>query len=163
VNNGLTQELVGKGFKRVRSRGTAQQVQMNCGGVDFGTEDKPTGRCTEYGGTTGKSDPKPPCPNVKARQARDIPIRREELHEAVALQLREVGIEIELVEADWVAAVRPKLQKREASGFLWAVPPSKKAVEPQIAVFNVGKGIGHIFQTDEIYKMWEDLLQITDG
>src|SRR6266705_910711 len=83
--------------------------------------------------------------------------------EAVALQLREVGIEIELVEADWVAAVRPKLQKREASGYLWAVPPSKKAVEPQLAVFNVGKGIGHIFQTDEIYKMWEDLLQITDG
>ena len=42
-------------------------------------------------------------------------------------------------------------------------PLSKKAVEPQLAVFNVGKGIGHIFQTDEIYKMWEDLLQITDA
>src|SRR5437762_6927844 len=73
--------------------------------------------------------------------------------EAVALQLREVGIEIALEEADWVAAVRPKLQKREASGYLWAVPPSKKAVEAQLAVFNVGTGIGHIFQTDEIYKM----------
>src|SRR5262245_41065737 len=84
------------------------------------------------------------------------------LMEAVAIQLREVGIEITLEEADWVAAVRPKLQKREAGRYLWAVPPSKKAVEPQLAVFNVGKGIGHIFQTDEIYKMWEDLLQITD-
>jgi ABC-type transport system substrate-binding protein len=85
------------------------------------------------------------------------------LMEAVAIQLREVGIEIALEEADWVAAVRPKLQKREASGYLWAVPPSKKAVEPQLAVFNVGKGIAHMFQTDEIYKMWEDLLQITDA
>ena len=83
--------------------------------------------------------------------------------EAVAIQLREVGIEIALEEADWVAAVRPKLQKREASGYLWAIPPSKKAVEPQLAVFNVGKGIAHMFQTDEIYKMWEDLLQITDA
>ena len=83
--------------------------------------------------------------------------------EAVALQLGEVGIEIKLEEADWVAAVRPKLQKREASGYLWAIPPSKKAVEAQLAVFNVGKGIAHIFQTDEIYKMWEDLLQITDA
>ena len=55
------------------------------------------------------------------------------------------------------------MQKREASGYLWAVPPSKKAVEAQLAVFNVGKGIGHIFQTDEIYKMWEELLQITDA
>jgi hypothetical protein len=25
------------------------------------------------------------------------------------------------------------------------------------------EGIGHIFQTDEIYKMWEELLQITDA
>ena len=58
--------------------------------------------------------------------------------------------------------MRPKLQKRKASGYLWAIPPSKKAVEPQLAVFNVGKGIGHMFETDEIYKMWEDLLQITD-
>ena len=46
--------------------------------------------------------------------------------EAVALQLREVGIEIALEEADWVAAVRPKLQKREASGYLWAVPPRRR-------------------------------------
>ncbi len=80
----------------------------------------------------------------------------------MAGQLREVGIDVALEEADWVAAVRPKLQRREAHGYLWAIPPSKKAVEPQLAVFNVGKGIGHIFQTDEIYKMWEDLLQMSD-
>jgi ABC-type transport system substrate-binding protein len=83
--------------------------------------------------------------------------------EAVAAQLREVGIEIALDEADWVAAVRPKLQKREAHGYLWADSAVEEGVEPQLAVFNVGKGIGHIFQTDEIYKMWEDLLQITDA
>jgi peptide/nickel transport system substrate-binding protein len=236
VNKDLTDELVAKGYKLIRSRGTAQQMQINFGGLYFGTEDKATGRYTEYGGTTGKLDPKVPWANVKVRQAMNKAINRNELlkvlykgrakpmyvhgfypdlegwdptwekrfpamygydpaaakrllaeagypkgfkakawlypfagapemvgvMEAVANQLREVGIEIELIEADWVAVVRPKLQKREASGYLWAVPPSKKAVEPQLAVFNVGKGIGHIFQTDEIYKMWEDLLQITD-
>ena len=237
VNKDLTDELVTKGYKLIRSRTTAQQMQINFGGLYFGTEDKATGRYTEYGGTTGKFDPKLPWANVKVRQAMNKAINRKELlkvlykgranpmyvhgfypdlegwdptwekrfpamygydpaaakrllaeagypkgfkakawlypfagapemiavMEAVALQLREVGIEIALEEADWVAAVRPKLQKRDASGYLWAVPPSKKAVEAQLAVFNVGKGIGHIFQTDEIYKMWEELLQITDA
>src|SRR3989442_2545321 len=237
VNKDLTDDLVAKGFKLIRSRGTAQQMQINFGGLYFGTEDKATGRYTEYGGTTGKLDPKLPWTNVKVRQAINKAINRKELlkvlykgraspmyvhgfypdlegwdptwekrfsemygydpaaakrllaeagypkgfkakawlypfagapemialMEAVAIQLREVGIERALDEADLVAAVRPKLQKREASGYLWAIPPSKKAVEAQLAVFNVGKGIGNLFQTDEIYKMWEDLLQITDG
>jgi hypothetical protein len=35
-------------------------------------------------------------------------------------------------------------------------------VEPQLSLFNAGKGAGHWFETDELYKMWEDLLQITD-
>ena len=56
----------------------------------------------------------------------------------------------------------PRTRDRKASGYLWAGPPSKKAVEPQIALFNAGKGTPHMFETDEIYKMWEDLLQISD-
>ena len=35
-----------------------------------------------------------------------------------AIQLREVGIELELEEADWVATVRPNLRDRKASGYL---------------------------------------------
>jgi peptide/nickel transport system substrate-binding protein len=236
VNKDLTDELVAKGYKLIRSRGTAQQMQINFGGLYFGTEDKATGRYTEDGGTTGKLDLKVPWTNVKVRQAMNKAINREELlkvlykgratymyvhgfypdlegwdptwekrfselygydpaaakrllaeagypkgfkakawlypfagapemvgvMEAAAIQLREVGIELELEEADWVALVRPKLRERKAGGYLWAVPPSKKAVEPQLAVFNTGKGIGHMFETDELYKMWEELLQITD-
>jgi ABC-type transport system substrate-binding protein len=235
VSKDLTDELVSKGYKLVRSRGTAQQVQINFGGLYFGTEDKATGRYTEHGGTTGKLDPKIPWTNIKVRQAMNKAINREELlkvlykgratymyvHgfypdlpgwdptwekrfpemygydpkkakqllkeagypngfkakawlfpfagapeliplvEAVAVQLREVGIELELEETDWVAKVRPTLRDRKANGYLWAVPPSKKAVEPQLAVFNVG-GLPHMFETDEIYAMWKDLLQLSD-
>src|SRR5438093_10038493 len=50
--------------------------------------------------------------------------------EAVANQLREVGIEIELREGDWVAGVRPKFEKREASRYLCVVPRSIMAVMP---------------------------------
>jgi ABC-type transport system substrate-binding protein len=237
VNKDLTDELVAKGYKLIRSRGTAQQMQINFGGLYFGTEDKATGRYAEDGGTTGKLDLKVPWTNVKVRQAINKAINREELlkvlykgratymyvhgfypdlegwdptwekrfpelygydpaaakrllaeagypkgfkakgwlypfagapemigvMEAVAIQLREVGIELELEEADWVAAVRPKLRERKAGGYLWAVPPSKKAVEPQLAVFNTGKGVPKMFETDELYKMWEELLQITDS
>jgi ABC-type transport system substrate-binding protein len=236
VNKDLTDELVGKGYKLIRSRGTAQQMQINFGGLYFGTEDPQTKRYTENGGTTGKLDPKVPWTNVKVRQAMNKAINREELlkvvykgraapmyvHgfypdlqgwdptwekrfpemygydlaaakrllaeagypkgfkakawlypfagapemeavvEAVAIQLREVGIELELDEADWVSAVRPRLNERKAHGYLFAIPPSKKAVEPQIAVFNTGKGVPKIFESDELYKMWEELLQITD-
>jgi len=79
VNKDLTDELVGKGYKLVRSRGTAQQMQINFGGLYFGTEDKATGRYTEYGGTTGKLDPKLPWANVKVRQAMNKAINRNEL------------------------------------------------------------------------------------
>jgi ABC-type transport system substrate-binding protein len=85
------------------------------------------------------------------------------LMEAIATQLREVGIEIELEEADVVATVRPRTRDRKAGGYMWVGPPSKKAVESQIALFNAGKGTPHMFETDEIYKMWEDLLQMADS
>src|SRR5437867_11898423 len=75
VNKDLTDDLVGKGFKLVRSRGTAQQMQINFGGLYFGTEDKTTGRYTEHGGTTGKFDPKLPWANVKVRQAMNKAIK----------------------------------------------------------------------------------------
>ena len=236
VNKDLTDELVAKGYKLVRSRTTAQQVQINFGGLYFGTEDKATKRYTEHGGTTGKLDPKVPWTNIKVRQAMNKAINREELlkvlykgrasymyvhgfypdlpgwdpswekrfpemygydpkkakqllkeagypngfkakawlfpfagapeliplMEAVAIQLREVGIELELEETDWVAKVRPTLRDRKANWYLWAIPPSKKAVEPQLAVFNVGGGLPHMFETDEIYAMWQELLQISD-
>ncbi len=236
VNKDLTDELVGKGYKLIRSRGTAQQVQINFGGLYFGTEDPQTKRYTEDGGTTGKLDLSVPWTNAKVRQAINKAINREELlrvlykgratpmyvagfypdlegwdpgwekrfpemygydlatakrllaeagypkgfkakawlfpfagapelvplMEAVSIQLREVGIELELEEADWVAAVRPKLRERKANRYLWAIPPSKKAVEPQLAVFNTGKGLPHQFETDELYKMWEELLQLSD-
>jgi ABC-type transport system substrate-binding protein len=236
VNKDLTDELVSKGYKLIRSRGTAQQVQINFGGLYFGTEDPQTKRYTEDGGTTGKLDQSVPWTNVKVRQAINKAINREELlrvlykgratpmyvagfypdlegwdptweqrfqemygydlatakrllaeagypkgfkakaylfpfagapelvplMEAVSIQLHEVGIELELEEADWVAVVRPKLRERKANRYLWAIPPSKKAVEPQLAVFNTGKGLPHQFETDELYKMWEELLQLSE-
>jgi hypothetical protein len=61
-----------------------------------------------------------------------------------------------------VAKIRPTLRDRKANGYLWAIPPSKKAVEPQLVVFNVGGGLPHMFETDEIYAMWKDLLQMAD-
>jgi ABC-type transport system substrate-binding protein len=82
--------------------------------------------------------------------------------EAVANQLREVGIELEQEEADLVAVVQPKVRERRANWYVRGGVPSKKAVEPQIALFNAGKGVGHWFEDDTIYKMWEDLLQMSD-
>jgi ABC-type transport system substrate-binding protein len=236
VNKDLTDELVAKGYKLVRSRGTAQQVQINFGGLYFGTEDKATKRYTEHGGTTGKLDPKVPWTNIKVRQAMNKAINREELlqalykgratytyvngyypdlpgwdptwekrfpemygydlkkakqllaeagypngfkakawlypfagapeqiplMEAVATQLRDIGIELELEEADVVATVTPRNRDRKANWYLGIGPPSKKAVEPQIALFNAGKGTPHTYEDDTIYKMWEDLLQMSD-
>ncbi len=235
VNKDLTDELVAKGYKMVRSRGTAQQVQINFGGLHFGTEDKATGRYTEYGGITGTLDAKVPWTKKAVRQAMNKAINREELlkvlykgraklayvsgyypdlpgwdptwetrfqemygydlkaarrllaeagyphgfkakaflypfagapelislMEAVVVQLREVGIELALEEADFMTKVRPLLRGRKANWYLWALPPSKKAVEPQIALFNAGKG-SHVYEDDTIYKMWEELLQIAD-
>jgi peptide/nickel transport system substrate-binding protein len=44
LNKDLTDDLVARGYKLIRSRGTAQQVQINFGGLYFGTEDKESGR-----------------------------------------------------------------------------------------------------------------------
>ncbi len=84
------------------------------------------------------------------------------LMEAVQIQLLEVGIELKLVEADWIGNVRPTLRDRKAQGILYAIPPSKKAVEPQIAAFNAGKAIIHQFEDDTIYAMWQELVQTAD-
>jgi ABC-type transport system substrate-binding protein len=84
------------------------------------------------------------------------------LLESIAVQLREVGIELEMEEADLVSTVLPRVRERKANWYLRPGIPSKKAVEPQIALFNAGKGTGHWFETDEIHKMWADLLQMSD-
>jgi ABC-type transport system substrate-binding protein len=236
INKDLVDNAVTKGYKLIRSRQVAQQVQVFFGGMYFGTEDKATGRYTEDGGTTGKLDPKVPWVDKRVRQAMNKAINREELlkvlykgratytyvtgfypdlpgwdptwekrfpemygydpkkakqllaeagyskgfkakawlfpfagapeliplMEAIQVQLREIGVEMELEEADVVATVRPRTRDRKAGGYMWVGPPSKKAVESQIALFNAGKGTPHMFETDEIYKMWEDLLQMSD-
>ena len=84
------------------------------------------------------------------------------LIEAVQVQLREVGIELELEEADLVATIQPKVRQRQAHWYIRPGVPSKKAVEAQIAGFNAGKGGAHWFEDDTIYQMWAELLQITD-
>jgi len=236
VNKDLVDQAVGKGYKLIRSRGPAQQVQIFIGGLYFGTEDKETGRYTEHGGTTGKLDLKVPWTKKEVRQAMNKAINREEilevlyknratlqyvggfypdlpgwdptweqrfpemygydpdaarellakagypngfkakawlvpfagapelipLVEAVQTQLLEVGIELELVEADVVAGVTPVQRERRANWYLRAGPPSKKAVEAQIALFNGGQSIVHSFEDDTIYAMWQELLQIVD-
>ena len=236
VNKDLVDQLVAKGYKLIRSRGTAQQIQIVFGGLYFGTEDPVTGRYTEHGGTTGKLDPTLPWTRKKVRQAMNKAINREELLEvlyknradymyvhgfypdlpgwdptweqrfpemygydpeaairllseagypngfkakawlfpfagapelipvveAVQIQLLDVGIELGLEEADLVSTIAPTWRARKAHGYLAAVPPSKKAVEAQIAVFNAGKAGIHQFETDEIYRMWEELKQLSD-
>jgi peptide/nickel transport system substrate-binding protein len=235
VNKDLVDQALAKGYKLIRSRGTAQQVQIYIGGLYFGTEDKKTGRYTEHGGTTGKLDLKVPWTKKEVRQAMNKAINREEilqvlyknratlqyvngfypdlpgwdptwekrfpemygydpeaakkllakagypngfkakawlapfpgapelipLVEALQTQLLEVGIELELVQADMVASIQPTQRERRANWYLRAGVPSKKAVEAQIAVFNGGQGI-HQFEDDTIYGMWQDLLQMTD-
>jgi peptide/nickel transport system substrate-binding protein len=236
VSKDLVDSFMAKGYKLVRSRGTAQQIQINLGGLYLGTEDQATKRYTENGGTTGKLDKTVPWTDKRVRQAMNKAINRDELlkvlykgratpmyvhgfypdlsgwdptwekrfpelygydvpaakrllaeagypngfkakawlfpfagapeliplMEAVQIQLREVGIELELEETDWVAKVRPTLRDRKAHGYLYAIPPSKKAVEAQIAAFNAGKALVHQFETDEIYTMWQELVQMTD-
>src|SRR5438552_213671 len=236
LNKDLVDEVVSKGHKLIRSRQVAQQIVLVFGGLYFGTEDKQTGRYTEFGGITGKLDLSVPWTKKEVRQAINKAINREELlkvlykgrgtytyvagyypdlpgwdptwekrfpemygydpaaakrllaqagypkgfkakawlypfagapeliplMESIQVQFREVGIELELEEADVVAVVRPRQRDRKAGGYLWVGPPSKKAVEAQIAAFNAGKATPHMFETDEIYKMWEDLLQMSD-
>jgi ABC-type transport system substrate-binding protein len=236
VNKDLVDQAVEKGYKLIRSRGTAQQVQVLFGGLYFGTEDKATGRYTEHGGTTGKLDLKVPWTKKEVRQAMNKAINREELlqvlykgratlqyvagyypdlpgwdptwekrfpemygydpeaakellakagypngfkakawlypfagapeliplMEAIQTQLLDVGIELELEQADLVANVAPQTRERRANWYLRAGPPSKKAIEPQIALFNTGKGTPHMYEDDTIYGMWEDLIQMID-
>jgi ABC-type transport system substrate-binding protein len=236
INRDLTDEAIAKGFKLVRSRQVAQQTVIAFGGLYFGTEDKSTKRYTEYGGISGRLDPKVPWTDKKVRQAMNKAINRDEILkqlykgratptyvagfypdlpgwdptwekrfpemygydpkkakqllaeagypkgfkakawvfpfagapelpqviEAVVTQLREVGVELELEESDLVAVVQPKVRERKANWYIRGGVPSKKAVEPQIALFNAGKGVGHWFEDDAIYGMWEELLQITD-
>jgi ABC-type transport system substrate-binding protein len=84
------------------------------------------------------------------------------LVEAIQTQLLEVGIELELVQADVVASIQPTQRDRQANWYLRAGPPSKKAVEAQIALFNGGGSSVHSYEDDTIYAMWQDLLQIVD-
>jgi peptide/nickel transport system substrate-binding protein len=84
------------------------------------------------------------------------------LMEALQVQLREVGIDLELEEADLVATIQPKVRERTANWYIRPGVPSKKAVEAQIALFNAGKGLAHLYEDDTLYQMWEALLQITD-
>jgi hypothetical protein len=86
----------------------------------------------------------------------------EPLVEAVQTQLLEVGIELELEQADPVSSIGPTQRERKANWYLRAGPPSKKAVEAQIALFNGGQSVVHSFEDDTIYAMWQELLQITD-
>ena len=236
LNKDLIDDAVAKGYKLIPSRGTAQQIGLIFGGLYFGTEDKQTGRYTEFGGINGKLDPAVPWTKKEVRQAMNKAINREELlkvlykgratpmyvHgyysdmpgwdptwekrfpemygydpaaakrllaqagypkgfkakmyvypfagapelipllEAIQVQLREVGIELEPEESDLVAVVQPRQRERKIQGYLLPTIPSKKAVETQIAVFNAGKGTPHLFETDELYAMWEQLLQTAD-
>ena len=84
------------------------------------------------------------------------------LVEEIQVQLRDVGIELEPEEAEVVATVLPRTRDRKAKWYLRAGVPSKKAVEAQIAGFNAGKATPHMFETDELYAMWEQLLQTAD-
>lgn len=79
LNKDLTDELVAEGYKLIRNRGTAQQVQIIFGGLYFGTEDAKTGRYTEHGGTTGKLDLSVPWTKKEVRQAINKAINREEI------------------------------------------------------------------------------------
>src|SRR5262249_29836977 len=79
LNKDLVDEAVRKGNKINRSRQVAQQIVLVFGGLYFGTEDKQTGRYTEFGGTTGKLDPSVPWTKKEVRQAINKAINREEL------------------------------------------------------------------------------------
>lgn len=80
VNKDLVDQLVEQGYKLVRSRGTAQQIQINFGGLYFGTEDQASGR---YLGTTGTLDESVPWTKKKVRQAMNKAINRAELLEVL--------------------------------------------------------------------------------
>ena len=233
VNKDLTDQLVSRGFKLVKSTGPAQQVQINFTGLYFGTEDESRDK---YVGTTGKLDPDLPFTNIKVRQAINKAIDRESikqelykgrvtsqyvhgyydglpgydptwadrfeeaygydverakelmaeagyangftakaflfpfpgapelipLMEAVQIYLSEIGIDLTLEEADWAGVVIPKLRSRDFPGYMYAIPPSKKAVESQVGAFNGGYNVIHQYETDEIWDIWDKLRNTAD-
>ena len=85
------------------------------------------------------------------------------LMEAVQVQLREVGIELELEEADWVAKVRPTLARSQSQ---WlpvghsAVEKGGRAADRRCSTSAVACRI--CLRTTKLYAMWQDLLQIAD-
>ena len=236
LNKDLTDDFVAKGYKLIRSRGTAQQVQINFGGLYFGTEDPATKRYTEDGGTTGKLDPKLPWADKRVRQAMNKAINREELltvlykgratpmyvhgfypdlpgwdptwekrfpemygydvqaakrllaeagypkgfkakgwlfpfagapeliplMEAVQIQLREVGIDLELEETDWVANVRPRLRDRKASGTSGPSRHPKRRSSRRLLCSMRARASPIWPRQMTLYTMWEDLLQMAD-
>ena len=233
VNKDLTDQLVSRGFKLVKSTGPAQQVQINFTGLYFGTEDESRDK---YVGTTGKLDPDLPFTNIKVRQAINKAIDRESikqelykgrvtsqyvhgyydglpgydptwadrfeeaygydverakelmaeagyangftakaflfpfpgapelipLMEAVQIYLSEIGIDLTVEEADWAGVVIPKLRSRDFPGYMYAIPPSKKAVESQVGAFNGGYNVIHQYETDEIWDIWDKLRNTAD-
>ncbi len=233
VNKDLTDRLVASGSKLVRSRGPAQQVQVNLGGNYHGEEDAARGK---YVGRSNKYNPDLPWNNVTVRQAMNKAIDRETikeelyknrvtdmyvhgfyeglpgwddtwperfeeaygydpeaarellveagypdgfeakawifpfpgapemipLMEAIQVYLEDVGIDITLVEADWAGTVVPTLRNYDASGFMFAIPPSKKVVEVQISAFNAGNALPHMYETDELFDKWFTLVNTAD-
>ena len=233
VNKDLTDQLVNKGYKLVKSTGPAQQVQINFTGLYFGTEDESRDK---YVGTTGKLDPDLPFADIRVRQAINRAIDRETIRlelykgrvtpayvhgyyeglpgyddtwadrfeenygfdleaakalmaeagyadgftakawlfpfpgapeliplmQAVEVNLQEIGIELELVSSDWAGSVIPSLRGREFPGYMWAIPPSKKVVETQIAGFNAGYNATHQFEHDDLFEMWDKLRNTAD-
>jgi len=233
VNKDLTDQLVNRGYKLVKSTGPAQQVQINFTGLYFGTEDESRDK---YIGTTGKLVEDLPFTNIKVRQAINKAIDREAikqelykgrvtseyvhgyydglpgwdptwadrfeeaygynvdrarelmeeagyaegfsakaflfpfpgapelipLMEAVQVYLEEIGIELTLEEADWAGVVIPKLRSRDFPGYMYAIPPSKKAVESQVGAFNGGYNIIHQYETDQMWDTWDKLRRTAD-
>ena len=233
VNKDLTDQLVNKGYKLVKSTGPAQQVQINFTGLYFGTEDEARDK---YVGTTGKLDPDLPFTDIKVRQAMNRAIDRETIRlelykgrvtpsyvhgfyeglpgwddtwaerfdamygydveaaksllaeagypdgfdakawlfpfpgapeliplmEAVQIYMEEIGINLTLENADWAGTVIPSLRGREFPGYIWAIPPSKKVVETQIAGFNAGYNATHQFEHDDLFEMWDTLRNTAD-
>ena len=77
--------------------------------------------------------------------------------EQVQIYLQEIGIDLTLTETDWAGTVIPALGSRDHPGVLWAIPPSKKVVETQIAGFNAGYNVSHQYETDELFDKWDEL------
>ena len=233
VNKDLTDQLVSTGSKLVRSRGPAQQVQVNLMGNYHGTEDASR---EKYVGLGDKYNPDLPWNDVRVRQAMNKAIDRETikeelykgrvtdmyvhgfykglpgwddtweerfeeaygydperarellteagypdgfeanawlfpfpgapelipLMEAIQVYLEDVGVDITLVEADWAGTVVPTLRTYDASGFMFAIPPSKKVVEVQISAFNAGNALPHMYETDDLYEKWFNLINTAD-